>query len=58
MFRYMYKAEFEFELGSGTSEGEVQAESLSIATTMLESELCESYNITKEDIKAIELNEA
>ena len=54
----MYKAEFEFELGSGTSEGEVQAESLSIATTMLESELCESYNITKEDIKAIELNEA
>ena len=58
MIRYMYKAEFDFDLGIGTSEGEVQAESQSIATEMLKDELCESYSISKDDIKSIELNEA
>ncbi|MBL4904321.1 MAG: hypothetical protein JKY62_16985 [Desulfocapsa sp.] len=56
MISYMYKAEFEFDQGSGTSEGEVQAESLSVATTMIENYLCERYIINKDDIKSIAIN--
>jgi hypothetical protein len=54
MIKYVYKADFNFDLGSGTSE----AENLLVATSLVEDDLCESYNINKDDIKSISFNEA
>ena len=58
MIKYVYKADFNFDLGSGTSEGEVQAENLLVATSLVEDDLCENYNINKDDIKSISFNKA
>ena len=54
----MYKAEFNLEVGIGTSNGEVQANSLGAAMSMIKNELCESYRISKDFIKSIEINES